>query len=164
MAANEKRRTPGPATLVAVILAVGISASLIFMTVAALYIVIISHGNPSTLGENTTQVLTGWGGGMLGVLGAFVGYAFGDKTTNSSKDVRAGGSVASSKTPTPPEPLRPPAAPRPPDPPSKPPEPPRPSTSKPPPPPPSPPSKPPEAPSAPRQFPRPGPEAAPDGR
>jgi hypothetical protein len=149
--AKDQRRAPGPATLVAVILATGIALSLVFMTAAALYIVVISNGQPTTLGENTTQVLTGWGGGMLGVLGAFVGYAFGDRSqVDPTKDVKAGGPI---KEPVPqryprpvPDPPKPPTAPPPPQ---QAPEPPKP---------------PPTSHAAPErpQYPRPGPER-PDG-
>ena len=72
-----------PAAWVAVILAFGIALSLIFMTGAAIYVVFVTSGDPGTLGENTTQVLTGWGGGILGVLGAFVGYQFSDRDGKS---------------------------------------------------------------------------------
>jgi hypothetical protein len=68
---------------VAIVLAFGIAFALNIITIAAMAIVLWQslHGGegavPQGLGENTTQVLTGWGGGMLGVLGAYVGYQFG---------------------------------------------------------------------------------------
>jgi hypothetical protein len=69
---------------VAIILAAGISLSLLTMTVATLYsaFVRLGAGGPG-LSENATQVLTGWGGGMIGVLGAYVGYAFGKRANGN---------------------------------------------------------------------------------
>jgi hypothetical protein len=43
------------------------------MTIAVLWAAIDNKGNEG-ISENGTQVLTGWGGGILGVLGAYVGY------------------------------------------------------------------------------------------
>ena len=38
---------------------------------------VVEHQNPAaTLGENTTQVLTSAIGGVVGILGAYVGYSF----------------------------------------------------------------------------------------
>lgn len=70
-----RQRRPTP-ELVAVILAVGMSASIIIITLTIGYAV-VSEKLPGTLGENTTQVLISWGGGLLAVLGAYIGYAFG---------------------------------------------------------------------------------------
>lgn len=67
------RRT---AEIVAIILAIGIASALNVMTIAMLYEAIF-HTESAGLSENATQIMTGWGGGMIGVLGAFVGYAFG---------------------------------------------------------------------------------------
>jgi hypothetical protein len=44
--------------------------------ITAVVINVTTHTNPTpTLGENTTQVLTGITGGLIGVLGSYVGYA-----------------------------------------------------------------------------------------
>lgn len=64
--------------LVAVILAGGMVAALnIFIIVAGLE----AFANPITLpvglSDNATQVLTGWGGGIVGVIGALVGVGVG---------------------------------------------------------------------------------------
>jgi hypothetical protein len=66
---------------VAVILAAGISLSLLAATIATAYIAIYLD---RPVGENVTQILTGWGGGIIGILGAFVGYAFGKKANGDS--------------------------------------------------------------------------------
>jgi len=43
-------------------------------TFAAVYSAIITN---QSLSENATQILTGWGGGVIGVIGAIVGYTAG---------------------------------------------------------------------------------------
>ena len=66
---------------VAVILAVGISASLFLVTAALLAAAWMrfSSGVGEGLSENGTQLLTGWGGGIIGVLGSYIGFTFGKK-------------------------------------------------------------------------------------
>jgi len=61
---------------VAIILAVGISASLVILTLAMLWTAFVKTGGGQAMGpnENTTAILIGWGSGMIGVLGAFVGF------------------------------------------------------------------------------------------
>ena len=66
------------AEIVAIILAVSVGTALLVMTVPILWAVVHHDVEPARL-VAITQVLTGWGGGMLGVLGAYVGYAFGKK-------------------------------------------------------------------------------------
>lgn len=61
--------------VVALVLAVGISTALNVLTVAVLYDAVFS--SDSGISENATQILTGWGGGVLGVIGAVVGYQAG---------------------------------------------------------------------------------------
>jgi hypothetical protein len=62
--------------LVALVLAVGLSVMLVLITVGA--IINVAQGSGShpapTLGENSTQVLTAAIGGVIGVLGTYVGY------------------------------------------------------------------------------------------
>lgn len=60
--------------IVAIILAVGVAIALVLLVVAAY---LVRSDTDAALGENMTQVLTGLGGGMIGVLGAYVGYSFG---------------------------------------------------------------------------------------
>lgn len=69
------------ADMVAIILATGISVALIIVTAALLYAAFLRLGvDPdSGLSENGTQLLTGWGGGIIGVLGSFIGFTFGKK-------------------------------------------------------------------------------------
>jgi hypothetical protein len=68
-----------PATLasgstVAVILAVSLAVAFNMFTLAVLWTAI---ENDAPLSENATQVLTGWGGGIIGILGAYIGYRIG---------------------------------------------------------------------------------------
>lgn len=60
--------------LVAIILATGMVVALNLFIISA---IAESYANPITLpvglSDNATQVLTGWGGGIVGVIGALVG-------------------------------------------------------------------------------------------
>jgi hypothetical protein len=59
---------------VALILALGLALSMVLFTLALLYVAINKEGAIETgLSENATQVLTGWGGGVIGILGAVFG-------------------------------------------------------------------------------------------
>jgi len=70
--------------VVAIVLAVGVATALNVIVAAVLYDAIRSEG--PGLSENATQILTGWGGGIIGVLGAYVGY----KAGKADADDRAG--------------------------------------------------------------------------
>jgi hypothetical protein len=73
VASNEGRKD-----WVVILLAVGIATALNMITGAVLYAALFGHSDvPGGLSENATQILTGWGGGMIGVIGAFVGYKAG---------------------------------------------------------------------------------------
>lgn len=76
----------GTADWVAIILAAGVSLSLLILVGGAAFVAVahITDVGENNLGENVTQVLTGWGGGMIGVLGAYIGYAFGQKVVNGN--------------------------------------------------------------------------------
>jgi len=67
---------------VAVILAVGIATAVNLITIAVLYDAIFSQG--PGLSENATQVLTTAFGGIIGVLGAYVGYKARDAHTDTA--------------------------------------------------------------------------------
>jgi predicted small secreted protein len=58
---------------VAIILAVGIAVALNCIAVGVLYDAIFSE--VGGLSENATQILTGAFGGILGVLGSYIGYS-----------------------------------------------------------------------------------------
>jgi hypothetical protein len=58
---------------VAIIIAVGISVAINILVGGVLYESIV-HIDRSGLSENATQILTGWGGGMIGVIGAYIGF------------------------------------------------------------------------------------------
>ena len=58
------------------IIAVGFVLGFNLFCFAVLYDAVTSD---EPLSENATQVLTGWGGGMIGLLGGFVGYRVGSR-------------------------------------------------------------------------------------
>jgi uncharacterized YccA/Bax inhibitor family protein len=66
---------------VAAILAAGLVLALVLITAGVLYDAIVSEG--PGLSENATQVLTGAFGGILGVLGAYIGFRAGAAATDS---------------------------------------------------------------------------------
>jgi hypothetical protein len=57
---------------------VGICTALNIITIAVLYDALFSKPSGG-LSENATQVLTGWGGGIIGIIGALVGYRAGEQ-------------------------------------------------------------------------------------
>jgi len=59
---------------VALVLAVTLGIAFNLFCAAVLWTAIAGD---APLSENATQVLTGWGGGIIGVLGAYVGYRVG---------------------------------------------------------------------------------------
>lgn len=60
---------------IALILAIGMCTALNLFCFAVLYDALFS--TQPGLSENATQVLTGWGGGIIGILGAVFGYRAG---------------------------------------------------------------------------------------
>lgn len=70
---------------IAFTLAVGLCTALNMITVAILYDAI---NDPAQAGisENAVQILTGWGGGIIGILGAVFGYRAGENARNSRDD------------------------------------------------------------------------------
>lgn len=69
---------PPPARdLIAIVLAVGMCSALNIVTLAILYDA-IRHSDAG-ISENATQILTGWGGGIIGILGAVFGYRAGQQ-------------------------------------------------------------------------------------
>lgn len=66
------RHRPSSRDWVAVVLAIGMATALNLFTLAILYDALFSTA--PGLSENATQILTGWGGGIVGILGAVFGY------------------------------------------------------------------------------------------
>jgi hypothetical protein len=81
MPTSSRRIATGGSYLVALVLAVGISTAINAFTIAVLLDALLGE-NPG-LSENATQILTGWGGGVIGVIGAVVGYQAGASTASS---------------------------------------------------------------------------------
>lgn len=60
---------------VPIVLAIGLATALNLFSVAVLYDALFSDN--AGISENATQILTGWGGGIVGILGAVFGYRAG---------------------------------------------------------------------------------------
>lgn len=93
--------------LVAVVLAVGLVAAVAFITIGVLYDAIASEG--PGLSDNATQVLTASFGGIIGVLGSYIGFrvsAQQSDQTAANLGGRASGpsTAAPAGTSSPPEP------------------------------------------------------------
>lgn len=52
--------------------AVGLSTALNLITAAVLFYAFYNKNH--IISDNAVQLLTGWGGGMIGIVGAYVGY------------------------------------------------------------------------------------------
>ena len=76
-----RKRHPAFGGSVALVLAVSLAIAFNVFTLAVLYTAL---ENETALSENATQVLTGWGGGIIGILGAYIGYRLG--STNDVED------------------------------------------------------------------------------
>jgi len=57
---------------VAIILAIGIATSVNFITLAVFYDAVINEG--AELSENATQILVAAFGGIIGILGSYIGF------------------------------------------------------------------------------------------
>lgn len=78
---------------VAFTLAIGMATALNVFTGAVLWDALFNEA--PGLSENGTQVLTGWGGGIVGVLGAYVGYRAGASDgAQKGPGAAAGGAAA----------------------------------------------------------------------
>jgi hypothetical protein len=62
-----------PADRVALVLAAALVVAVVGLFAAVLANIVSNHQPAATLGENTTQVLSGLIGGIVGVLGAYLG-------------------------------------------------------------------------------------------
>lgn len=68
--------------LVALVLAIGLATALNIIVLAVLYDAIRSDG--PGLSENATQILVGWGGGMIGIIGSWLGYRTGARNARDA--------------------------------------------------------------------------------
>lgn len=81
MPTRQARVTRHGSIIVAVILAVGMCTAVNVFTAAVLVDALLS--DQPGLSENATQILTGWGGGIIGIIGALVGYQAGHTTATA---------------------------------------------------------------------------------
>jgi hypothetical protein len=72
---------------IALILAVGLATALNLIVGAILYDA-IRDPQGAGISENATQILTGWGGGIIGILGAVFGYKAGAADREGISDER----------------------------------------------------------------------------
>jgi len=73
-------------TIVVVILAIGLATAVNLITFATLYIAVFHVSDvPQGLSENATQILTGAFGGIIGVLGSYIGYRAGQQQADATK-------------------------------------------------------------------------------
>jgi hypothetical protein len=68
---------------VAIVIAAGFALGFNIFCFAVLYTAVRAH---APLSENATQVLAGWGGGMIGLLGGFLGYRVGRADTDKKEE------------------------------------------------------------------------------
>lgn len=66
------------------IIAIGLATALNLVTFAAIYDALFS--NESGLSDNAVNLLTGWGGGMVGIVGAYVGYKASRNDSNDKEE------------------------------------------------------------------------------
>lgn len=78
----------GRRELVALVLAIGLTLALVLIVAAVMYDAVRS--DTPGLSENATQILTGWGGGIIGVVGSYLGYRAGETTERdrATRDAR----------------------------------------------------------------------------
>jgi hypothetical protein len=74
-----------PVDVVAVVLAAGLVLISFLIGLALVVNVAEGHNPAPTLGENTTQVLTATMGGLIGILGSYIGYALHERRQNGGK-------------------------------------------------------------------------------
>jgi sulfite exporter TauE/SafE len=63
---------------IALVLAIGLCTALNLLCVGVVWDAVRS--DTPGISENATQILTGWGGGVVGILGAMLGYKAGQTT------------------------------------------------------------------------------------
>jgi hypothetical protein len=78
-----RKRQPTSGGSVALVLAVALAIAFNVFTMAVLYTAIQAE---TALSENATQVLTGWGGGIIGILGAYIGYRLGSTSDHNPSE------------------------------------------------------------------------------
>lgn len=77
---NDKR------LLIGIILSIGLVMALNIIVFAVLWDAL--HGDAPGLSENATQILTGAFGGIIGILGSFLGFQVADSRRNQEQESR----------------------------------------------------------------------------
>jgi len=78
-----RRRLTASGGAVALVLALSLGVGFNVFCFAVLYTAIRED---TALSENATQVLTGWGGGIIGVVGSYIGYRVGVAETQRDNE------------------------------------------------------------------------------
>lgn len=81
------RNPAGGQSWAILVLASGLALALNLIVVGVVWDAIYSEG--PGLSDNATQVLTGWGGGIIGIIGAYVGYRVGSTNGHATESVNA---------------------------------------------------------------------------
>jgi hypothetical protein len=71
--------------VVALVLSIVLGLAVILI-MSSVLVQVIDHEQPQSLGENTTQVLTAVTGGLIGVLGGYVGARVQQRRDNHDDD------------------------------------------------------------------------------
>lgn len=82
---------------IALVLAAGLVLALNLITIGVM--VAAATQDNYTLSENATQILTGWGGGIIGVLGAVFGYGAGQSAGRNEAANGSTGTETDTATP-----------------------------------------------------------------
>lgn len=77
-----ERQRASPRDLVAIILAFGIATSINFITLAVMYDAVAEGAE---LSENATQILVAAFGGIIGILGSYIGFRAGERAKEGDK-------------------------------------------------------------------------------
>lgn len=88
-----------PKDWVAIVLTIGLCTALNILVVSIAYEGL--NDGPETISENATQIMTGTFGGIIGILGAYLGYraaSNGEKHDRQEQEISSDASIESSET------------------------------------------------------------------
>ena len=68
-----------------IILAASLGVALVVVTAAIVYTAVNNPRGGLAVNETDVQLLTGWGGGIIGIIGAYVGFRASDRRNGGPK-------------------------------------------------------------------------------